>query len=120
MNVEEFNTRIAELTVGTDPLRRKELLIRVDDGCGTCFHLKPACGTWVLMASVGRCKVSIGCGSQIKLGPSWRRDDMMELTIGLKIKDEIRDEIRDVVVIRGYVFIPEDAGIEIEVEEESE
>ena len=112
MNAEEFNSRIAELTVGTEPENRRNLLIRVDDGHGTCFHVESAGGTWVLTVPVGGCRVCVGVGSYIEIRPSWKRDGAVELTIGSRVGD--------MTVIRGFVELPDDAGIEIEVEEGSE
>ena len=112
MNAEEFNSRIAELTVGTEPGNRRNLLIRVDDGHGTCFHVESAGGTWVLTVPVGGCRVCVGVGSCIEIRQSWRRDGAMELTIGSRVGD--------MTVVRGFVELPDDAGIEIEVEEGSE
>ena len=112
MNAEEFNTRIAELTVGTEPENRRSLIIRIDDGHGTCLHVEPVNGTWVVMAPVGGCKVNVGVGSCISIRPSWKRDGSMELTVGSRVQD--------MTLIRGFVELPDDAGIEIEVEEVSE
>lgn len=112
MNAEEFNSRIAELTVGTEPGNRRNLLIRVDDGHGTCFHVESAGGTWVLTVPVGGCRVCVGVGSCIEIRPSWKRNGAMELTIGSRVGD--------MTVVRGFVELPDDAGIEIEIEEGSE
>lgn len=107
MNVEEFNARIAELTVGTRPKDRRELLVSILDECGTYIRIRPVGKVWELVIPVGDCVVCAGQGRYIKAGASHRTDGMMRLAIGDAVGYY---EFR----IRGFIEFPADAGLAVE------